>query len=161
MSEMMTIQPTIKKVEPMTVAFQVLRGRYDQIPEGYSRLYGWLTQRGHTPSGPPMAAYFTSPDTPESETVFELWAPIEDVAQQFGPDDSGLGIKSIGAQTVASATHVGPYEGIEPTYRAMEAWVAENGHETVGPPTEVYLSDPDDTKPEEYMTEIRFPIREP
>jgi len=34
-----------------------------------------------------------------------------------------------------------------------------NGYEIVGPATEVYLSNPAETPPEELLTEVRFPVR--
>jgi effector-binding domain-containing protein len=41
----------------------------------------------------------------------------------------------------------------------MMGWIAEQGYEIAGPSQEVYLSDPNSVAPEQYVTEIRFPIK--
>jgi len=43
---------------------------------------------------------------------------------------------------VASAIHKGPYEECGPAYKAVEEWIQSHGHVSVGPPREIYLTDP-------------------
>jgi effector-binding domain-containing protein len=37
--------------------------------------------------------------------------------------------------------------------------VEQNGRETAGPMRDVYLTDPEQVPPEEYLTEIQWPVR--
>ena len=152
------LEATIKQKEPMTVAVLPMRGPYAQVPEGYGRLYGWIAQHGLQPAGMPEAVYFTSPaEVPESEAVWELWAPIAGDAE-IPPDESGIGTRLVPATTMASAMHKGPYDTIESTYAALAGWVAQQGYRLAGPPHEAYYSDPNDVPPEETLTEILFPV---
>lgn len=152
------IEPQIKQTEPMTVAFLSMRGAYDQIPQAMGQLYGFVTASGWTPTGMPHAVYFTPPDAgPESEAEWELWAPVTD-APESGPDENGLGAKRVPPTLVASAMHKGSYEGVETTYRELGEWVAAEGYRMVGAPMEIYYSDPAEVGPEEYLTEIQFPV---
>ncbi|MBE0477241.1 MAG: GyrI-like domain-containing protein [Coriobacteriia bacterium] len=152
-------QAEIKQTEPMTVAFLSRRGPYSLIPEGFAELYGWVREYEHVPEGKPMAVFLTGPERPEDEAAWELWAPIEGGEIAFGPDERGLGVKQVEPATVASAMHTGPYETIEPTYRRLAEWAGEQGYGITGPPRELYYSDPRKTPPEEYLTEIQFPVR--
>jgi AraC family transcriptional regulator len=61
--------------------------------------------------------------------------------------------------TVAVAWHVGPYDRLGDTYRALETWIAEQGRAISGPMWEVYWTDPDSAPPEEWRTEIVVPVR--
>jgi len=156
------IEASVKETEPMTVGFLSMRGPYAQIPQAMGQLYGFIGASGFVPAGMPHAVYFTAPDAgPESEALWELWAPIAGDGPDAGPDKSGLGVKHVPAQLVASTMHKGAYENIEPTYRALGEWIAAEGYQMSGPPMEIYYSDPNEVPPEEYLTEIRFPVAKP
>lgn len=156
------LEPRTQHLEPMKVAYLEMRGAYSQIPAGFTALYQWLATLGLTPAGMPQAVYYTNPaQVPESESTWELWAPVEPDAAPRGSDSQGRGVKVIPARTVAMAVHKGPYDSIDETYEALWTWVAEHGYEVIGPPEEAYLTDPAEAPPEEYLTQISFPIRTP
>jgi effector-binding domain-containing protein len=151
----------LKQAEPETVAYITMRGAYDQIPQGMGSLYGWVAQHGLHPTGAPRAVYLTPPSDAAAgtEAVWELWAPIADAVDAMpGPD--GVGVKHIPEHVVATTMYHGPYEQIPPTYDALMEWVSGHGYTLVGPPEEIYYSDPNEVPPEEYLTEIRFPVAE-
>lgn len=60
---------------------------------------------------------------------------------------------------VATTVHVGSQETSENAYRAIHAWMAENGKKEAGAPWEVYLTDPSTTPDSESKMQIFFPIR--
>jgi AraC family transcriptional regulator len=146
-----------KRAEPETVAYITMHGAYDQIPQGYGALYGWVAQHGLQPIGAPHAVYLTPPESAIEEPVWELWAPVAETGEAE-PDPAGIGVKHVPEHLVATTTHRGPYDTIEPTYNELMQWVTGQGYVLAGPPEEIYLSDPNDVPPEEYVTEIRFPI---
>ena len=55
--------------------------------------------------------------------------------------------------------HKGPFDQVGHTIHALEAWIAANGYEIMGPYEEIYLTDPGKSTPEELLTEVRFPVR--
>ena len=155
----MAIDVTVKKTEPITVAFVSKKGPYRLISETFGTLYRWIGEKGYIPTGVPVGIYFNAPgQVPDEELLWELRGPIAGDAAPSVPDEHGLGVKKLEAAEVASTLYKGPYDGVGPTYGALAGWIAENGYEIVGPPEEVYLNDPGKTAPEELLTEIRFPV---
>lgn len=153
-----SISAVVEQTQPMTVAFMTMRGAYDQMPQAFSRLYGWTSAHGLVPSGPPMGVYLTEPgEMPIEDAAWEVWAPVES-AELSEPDENGVGVRVVEPQTVAWAVHVGPFESVGETYLALTDWIAEQGYHLVGAPMEAYLTDPSDVAPEEYRTQIRFPV---
>ena len=148
----------IADTDPMTVAYLEMSGDYDEIPQGFGRLFGWVQEYDHTPQGMPGAVYLTSPASGE-EARWELWVPIEGGEINFGPDERRLGVKQIEPATVASGTYKGPYEGLGDAYSELESWIAEHGYQMCGAPREFYLNGPGEASPEEYLTEIQFPVK--
>ncbi|MDZ4168264.1 MAG: GyrI-like domain-containing protein [Coriobacteriia bacterium] len=153
------IDVEIKTTEAVTVAYLPMRGAYAQMPEAMGRLYGWVAQHGMQPTGMPTAVYYTAPDEgPEAEALWELQAPIAGEVAEVQPDEDGCGVRRLESQLVASTVYRGPYEGIAPTYEELGRWIVANRYAPSGAPSESYLSDPQDTPPEEYLTEVRFPV---
>lgn len=152
-------EPIVKSTDPVLVAFVSMRGPYSQIPEGYGRLYGWAQQSGLTPTGMPSAVYLTDPATvPESEAAWELWAPVAG-GDERAVNEEGLGVKRVPSMKVASLMYKGPYETLGSAYEQLAAWLGQQQLVPAGPPMETYFSDPDTTAPEEYLTEIMFPVQ--
>jgi len=157
----MAIDVTVKKTEPMTVAFVSVKGPYRLISETFGKLYGWIGEKGYVPAGPPIGVYFNAPgQVPDEELLWELGSPIAGDITLSGPDERGLGTKRVeGGTEVAATMHKGPYDQAGATYGALAGWIAQNGYEIVGASEEIYLSDPGKTPPDELLTEVRFPVR--
>lgn len=64
----------------------------------------------------------------------------------------------IPAGKAVQCIHVGPYDQLGATYRALEAWMAERGLQHAGPAFEYYLDDPQDTAPAELRTLVVLPM---
>jgi len=153
------IEATVEQVEPTVVAFVEMRGPYAQMPQAFGTLYGWIGEHGLTPNGMPRGVYFTDPGvTPESESAWEVQAPLAGDPADAAVDERGCGVKHLGAHMEARTLYRGPYESIAPTYEALMGWIAEQGYTISGPPMEAYLSDPADTAPADYLTEVRIPV---
>jgi len=151
-------EPTIITVEPAVVAVLSMTGSFAQIPEGYGRLYGWVAAHGLQPVGMPSAVYLTMPDMPESDAVWELWAPVGGDVPEAEADESGIAIRHVPGYQALSVMHIGPYDSIPPTYEAAVTWMAAQGYQMAGPPMERYYSDPDEVPPEQYQTEVLMPV---
>lgn len=152
-------QVTIKETEPMTVAFINMTGPYAQISESSSKLYDWVEQEGYQVSGPLLGIYYNAPgEVPDDKLVWELLSPIADDADPSEPDRYGLGVKRLKTIQVASTRHKGPYEEMGKTYERLGFWIRQNGYKIAGPSQEVYLSNPEETAPEELLTEVMLPI---
>lgn len=60
----------------------------------------------------------------------------------------------------AQVMHVGPYSEETPTINALHKWVEEKGYRLRGHHHEIYLSNPQRSKPENLKTIIRHPLDE-
>jgi effector-binding domain-containing protein len=155
-----SIEVTVKKTEPMTVAFISMKGPYTLIRDAFGGLYGWIGEKGYIPAGPPLGVYFNAPEqVPAKELLWEICSPIAGDIAPSGPDEKGFGVKKVEVAEVASTMHEGPFDQVGHTIHALEAWIAANGYEIVGPYEEIYLTDPRKSTPEELLTEVRFPVR--
>jgi len=154
-----SIDVKIKDINSMTVAFINVKGDFSQIPMTFQKLYGWIAQKGYEPIGPSIAIYYNIPgEVPGDQLSWELRSQLSDDVSEVGPDADGLGVKKLGAIKMATTIYKGPYENIEPVYVALNAWVATNNYEVIGPVEELYYNDPR-ISGEEPITEIRLPIR--
>ncbi len=64
-----------------------------------------------------------------------------------------------GGEEIASTIHKGPFENVDAAYKVIGEWMADNGYEMSGSGREVYLTDPQKTAPEDYITEVQVPVR--
>lgn len=150
---------TIQHIEPTTVAFLALQGSYTQVAEGFGTLYQWVEAEEFAPYGPPMMVFLSDPvTTQEQDNVWELWAPISGPQHNREANEAGLGVRRVPGGPVATATHIGRYDELERTYTEILSWITANKKEIIGPPMEVYLSDPATVPEAEYVTQVRIPV---
>ena len=73
---------------------------------------------------------------------------------------AGVRVDELAATDVAVLSHLGPYDGLEGTYRELGAWVAAHAEPTGDAVREHYLVGPaDGDQPDDYRTELRWPVR--
>jgi len=112
-----------------------------------------VAAQGSQLAGPPFARYLQHDD---DRFTVEAGFPVVTAITPAGE----VRPSTLPGGTVATTTHIGPYEEMEPTYRSLIAWVAEQGGELDGAPWEVYLSDPSEQPdPSTWRTEVRQPYR--
>lgn len=149
---------TLKNTSPQLVA--AVRRTADlahvgeAIASGFGAIMAHLGPLDVTPSGAPMAIYHDVIDTDASGTI-ELCLPIDTRVD----GDSEVYIAELPGGTVASTVHRGPYDEMRPAYHTLEGWISEHGRQIVGPPREIYLSDPGEVPPADLQTRIDWPIR--
>ncbi len=82
------------------------------------------------------------------------------VDQEVKPEGE-IGCKTLAGGTYAVFLHQGPYENLHKTYREIYAsWLPSSGKQLRDVPCfEIYLNDPQRTKPENLKTEICVPIQ--
>jgi effector-binding domain-containing protein len=68
-------------------------------------------------------------------------------------------MNKINAGNVVTAIHYGAYDRLPETYFGINEWMRKNHVVVMGPPWEVYLTDPaQESNPEKWQTKIFFPI---
>ena len=125
------------------------------VPAAIMEIFKAAGDQGARFAGPAYAIYHSAEGT-EVEVDLEVGMPADEPIQPIGR----VVAATIPGGTVAWTVHAGRYEEVAPAYRALGEWVQEHGHETAGPPREVYIVGPDQVQdPGALRTEIVWPIR--
>ena len=118
----------------------------------FGEVYGYIQQTGQAPAGMPFAIYHSM----DGETVeVECGMPVDSPMAGTARVQAG----ELPAGTMATVTHMGPYEGLGHTWAALTEWIRSQGLEGVAAPWEVYVTDPG-TEPDQskWRTDIFFPV---
>jgi effector-binding domain-containing protein len=129
----------------------------EQIPDELGRIFpqvfSYIQESGAAPVGAPFARYH---DMTEEGIDIEVGIPTSDEL----PGNEHVSPSELPGGPAAVVMYVGPYgDAMAEAYSAIEAWMQENGRVPAGGPWENYLTDPGETPPEEYRTEIVWPVR--
>ncbi len=144
-----------KRIKDTQVAFMRYRGGYDKIPELIAEVVEWVTGKGLNMTGMIYGAYFNSPeDVPPEKLRYEIGASFEGSAS----DEGNVMVKIIPEHTVIATLHKGPYTEVGPVIHGLAEYADKNGYDIIGPVTEVYLNNPNETDPSELLTEVQFPV---
>lgn len=152
-------QMTIRETSATPVVSIRERLEPSQLPSFMDRVFGELyaavPRLGLQPAGHPFTIYHA---VGRDAIDAEVCAPVDRLpSQPLG--ELTLTARLVPGDRVATTIHVGPYDGLGEAYDAIERWVADSGHEQVGPMRERYLDGPDETPdPIRYRTEIEIPV---
>ncbi len=143
-------------------------GGYKEGNEGYDQAYeammtkafgsltGWM-QAGNNPMGPAMAIYH---EDPTSTAVKDLTCTVAFPAAKDAKGNDQIKVEEMAEYDAAVVQYTGDYNESGPIWNALQKWITDNGYIMAGAPMEVYLKGPHETqKPEEYLTEIRWPVK--
>lgn len=120
----------------------------------YAAIAGLLAARRAGPAGPPFARFHMLGDGRfDVEAGFPASRPIE--------GNGDVQPSELPGGQVAVTIYIGPYDQMEPAYKALASWVGEHGGELAGDAWEFYLSDPSaEPDPATWRTEIVQPYRQ-
>ncbi len=150
----MTHEVAIKVIETQLVSSHrtasTYQGVFEAIPAGFGRVFERLQQANIEPGGIPFTIFHKAPD---ADTIGEV-----EMCIPVGTAHKSVATSEILGGPVAAVVHKGPYDEMGPAYEALAKWIAEHGHEAVGPTREIYFNSPADVAPHELLTELQWPI---
>jgi effector-binding domain-containing protein len=111
-----------------------------------------IAKNGMEPAGAPYAMYFNM-DMENLEV--EAGFPVEKAL----PGEGEVISSTIPGGEVASTIHKGSFDTLEQSYTALTSFVKEQNKVPTGICYEVYLSDPETTKPEDMLTELVYLLK--
>lgn len=148
---------TEKRIEEERVAYIPYMGSYDKIPELIAEVAQWLVDKDFEMTGLIYGTYFNSPENvSEDKLQYEIGFGFEGKITALR--EGKIGIKEIPEHTVLAAIHKGPYSEVGPVIHAVIDYAVKNNYDIVGPISEAYLNNPNDTPEEELLTEVRIPV---
>lgn len=148
---------TIKQVEPLTVAsIREVLPSYEHVGRLFAQLYVDFRRRGLKPAGPPLAIYYDE-DFKDRDVDVEAALPLEVDAMPI--DDEDLTIRELPEARMVTVMHHGPYDAFSAVYAAFMSWAEFSSFRIVAPNREIYVRGPgEDIAPQDYMTEVQFPV---
>ena len=153
-----SMEVKIETLKPMRVAFVRHIGPYDQCGTAWDRLTGELGRRGILGADTRFIGLcYDDPDVTPPEKI--RYDACVTVGEDFEPEDD-IGVQTIAGGKYAVTTHFGPYSRIGETYsKLLGEWLPRSRREVRSIPClEVYLTDPEGTDPEDYLTDIYAPL---
>jgi len=149
----------IKEIEPMNVAFIHHIGPYAEIAAAYEKLMSWAGKNGLIgPQTKVIGLYYDDPeDTPADKCRSDACITVDGDVKTEGE----IGTKTIFGGDYAVATHVGSYDKLIDAWNYLYGqWPSKSGREaSFAPAIEIYLNSPEDTPPEELITELYMPLQ--
>ena len=148
---------TIKKAETIQVAaIRDVIANYQSMDPLVDELFAEIGKSQIAPTGPFVAVFFDK-EYKEKDVEVEVAVPIAAAEVNL---TGRVSLKDLeGYEEMASHTRVEPYDDFTPAYQELMEWVQTNGYQIIGPNREIYMVGPEaDVAPEEYVTEIQFPV---
>lgn len=132
----------------------VLAVRASMSVDEFGKYYGTLFERVPrdrvTPTGLNGARYFDEEFDSESSDM-EVFVGIK---------EKDKADKVLDSCECAMTVHHGGYSTLSEAYGAVVSWIAENGYEISGAPFDLYIKTQfDSLSPEDWETEVYFPVR--
>lgn len=148
---------SIKEVPPFAYCCIVHTGPISDMTSVIGQLIQAMQQQNIFSAirGPMVAVYYsilTTADSPDLSWEVGFIVTEQTMAQ------APLVKKVWSHNTVAAATHVGPYQKLGETLEKLVAWIGAQGYAADKPLLERYLNNPMQVKPEELRTEIWIPV---
>ncbi len=120
----------------------------------FGEVVAHIQRKGQHPAGMPFAIYYGMEG---GEVDVECGVPTASSMEGGGRIRSG----ELPAGTVATVTHMGPYDDLRETWAALTEWMSSQGLVPVGAPWEVYVTDPGaEPDSSKWRTDIFFPVRQ-
>ena len=142
----------------LRVAFLRHIGPYNQVGPTFGRLGAWAGPRGlFGPQTQMLGVCHDDPKlTPADKLRYDCCITVADHVQPEGD----VGVTTVEGGPHAVITHKGPYERLAQAYDWLyAAWLPTGGREPRNaPPFEVYLNTPQNTAPENLLTEVYLPL---
>ena len=121
--------------------------------EDYGKLMGKLFEKIRekklTPVGAPMTIYHETEFNPLSSRM-EVAIPVKEVV---------TGTREFCGGLCVTATLRGPYTELASVYAKLAEWIEKEGYTVVNAYFEVYITDPNTVKPEDYITDVYIPVK--
>ena len=135
---------------PRNILYTRQKMSIDEYCKYFGQLFETIAREKLTCLGAPIAIYHDEEFNPASNDT-EIAIPIAEKNSRTRELAGGLCAKGV---------HRGAYSELPSTYTRIVQWMEENGYQIAAPPYEIYVTDPAVIKsPDDYVTEIYFPIK--
>ena len=146
------------EIQAVRVAYVRHVGPYDKCGQAWEKLCMWAGPRGLLGAGVQFIGLcYDDPDVTEAEKIrYDACITVEGDVDLV----DGIALQELAGGLCAMTTHFGPYEKLSDTYAALcGQWLPANGREIASRPSmEIYHNSPEDTEPEDLITDVHILI---
>ena len=142
------IQVSITETQPKNILFLRQKMNVSDYGVYLGRLYEIIMKDKYKTIGAPLSIHHDKEFDPENYDI-EIAVPVEDKTEKTRELSGGL---------CATVLYKGPYSNLTSVYTKLIQWIETEGYKITNAPYEIYLTNPGTTAPENYMTEIYFPV---
>ncbi|MBP2132504.1 effector-binding domain-containing protein [Methanomicrobium sp. W14] len=156
-------EPVVKEVPALRVLSARRTGTYEEV---CSDIADSLMEIVSSPENQKNAVKVTGPcislcydeEYRETDADIEMAVPV---SGQVISDNPSFSVRTLPSCKVISVIYKGPYEheGFSVAFGNVFRYASENGLETTGPDRQIYLNNPDENDPKDYLTEIQIPLK--
>lgn len=144
---------SIIETEEVLVASIRYKGKYEDVGIYLKKIY---KEVGANAVSAPFSLYYDEDYTEENADI-EIAVPIKKAIHK-----GEVTSRVLKKQKCVSYTHIGPYDKLSVSYKAIADYIKENNLETQIPSREIYLKGPGmlfKGNPDKYETQILMPIK--
>ncbi|MCL2115278.1 MAG: GyrI-like domain-containing protein [Methanobrevibacter sp.] len=145
----------IQEVKIGSVANIKHKGSFKELNKFYGQLENWIKNNGLKSLGTYHCRFdLQNEDVSSNNIFFELAMPVEKLDKY----EHSVKISQIPERDVVSALYKGPYSNLHSIHRTLADYTRNNDLAPMDSPTEIYLNDPLEVKPNELLTEVQFTV---
>ena len=147
----------IKKIKPMRVAFMRHLGPYDEVGKTWDHLMMVLGKEGLLSGAQFIGICHDDPAvSPQNKIRYDACVTVDEGFLSRGE----IGVQIVGDGDYAMMTHFGPYEKLGESYsKLLGQWLPRSGRRLRSTPCfEIYLNSPENTDPQDLVTDIHAPL---
>ena len=153
-----TMNVTLKHLKPMRVAFMRHVGPYQQVHAIWETFCMFLGKEGLL-GGDAQFIGICHDDpavTPPDRIRYDVCVTVDESLRASGD----VGVQTLPGGEYAVMTHFGPYEKLGESYaKLLGQWLPRSGRELRTTPCfEIYLNSPENTDPEDLITDLYAPL---
>ncbi len=150
MSYLNEIQVKLVETQPKNILFVRKKMKVkEEFGQYMGALYETLMGNKLTAIAPPMSIYHDEEGFDPNNLDVEIAIPVYEVTEQT---------RELPGYLCAMASIKGPYEEVSAAYAKIREWIEAVGYNINAAPFEIYVTDPMRTEPENYITEVYFPV---
>jgi effector-binding domain-containing protein len=122
------------------------------LGNAFEKIEARLKELGEEPAGAPFVAYY---NMNMFNLDIEIGFPVKRTLD--GNEEIRAGTQPAGKYAITM--HQGPYSKIRPAYNTLTKKVKDEGYQASGVAYEYYLNDPMNTKANDLLTQVVFPLK--
>ncbi|OPY34894.1 MAG: DNA-binding transcriptional regulator CueR [Methanomassiliicoccales archaeon PtaU1.Bin124] len=148
-------EPVEKMLPEMRVVSIRTKGKYSEvIPQSIGRICQSLIKQSQVRMcGSPLVIYHDE-EYKENDADVEIAVPVTGKVTV----EAEMEVKTLPATKVLSIVHKGPYHLVTHAWGKAGQYAKQHGYKVLGQCREVYLNDPSEVGPAEYLTEVQLRV---